>query len=75
MEEKFSAFFRLVYITLIGAALLLLSAVSERGETEMSRILVTHFYEVPEMIEALLAGFAMASFGAVAASYLLKNGT
>ncbi|MBQ7670226.1 MAG: hypothetical protein IJS45_05850 [Clostridia bacterium] len=75
MEEKFSAFFRFIYILLIGAALLLLSAVSEHGETEMSRVLVGNFHDVPEMIEALIAGFALTALGAAAASYLLKNGT
>ena len=75
MEEKFSAFFRFIYITLIGEALLLLSAVSEYGATEMSRVLVRNLADVPEMIEALLAGFALATLGAAAASYLLKNGT
>ena len=65
---------RLLMLTVLGAALLLLSAVAERGETEMSRALVRKMSEVPEMIEALLASAAAVTAGGAAASYIEKNG-
>ncbi len=64
---------RLFMLTVLGASLLLLSAVAERGETEMSRTLVRKMSEVPEMIEALLASAAAVTAGGAAASYIENN--
>ena len=48
----------LFMLIVLGASLLLLSAVAEHGETEMSKTLVQSMNDVPEMIEALLASAA-----------------
>ena len=64
---------RLFMLTVLGASLLLLSAVAEHGETEMSRTLVRKMSEVPEMIEALLASAAAVTAGGAAASYIENN--
>jgi|GEM_PF-2188733 len=66
---------KLVYFLIFGAALLLLSAVAENGETEMSRVLVRRMSDVPQMIEALVAGFAFAVTGAAAAAYIERENT
>jgi len=63
-------FTKLVFTVLLGAALLLLSAVAERGQTEMSRTLVGNFSDVPRMIEALIAGLTAAVGGGAASSYV-----
>ena len=66
---------KLLYHVLIGAALLLLSAVAENGETAMSATLVPRASDVPRMIEALLAGMtATVAFGA-ASAYLMRENT
>ena len=64
----------LLMLVVLGAALLLLSAVAERGETEMSRTLVRKMSDVPEMIEAIIASAAAVTVGGAAASYIEKNG-
>ena len=61
------------YHIVIFAALMLLSAVSEHGETEMSKILVPRMHEVPRMIEALIAGMTFAVAGGTAAAYIEKK--
>ncbi|MBR6918074.1 MAG: hypothetical protein IKN38_07815 [Clostridia bacterium] len=61
---------RLVYHLLLGAALLLLSAVAEGGDTEMSRSLVHSMTQVPQMIEALVAGMTLAVGGGTLAAYI-----
>ena len=64
----------LLMLIVLGASLLLLSAVAEYGETEMSKTLVQSMNDVPEMIEALLASAAAVTAGGAAASYIEKNG-
>lgn len=64
----------LFMLIVLGASLLLLSAVAEHGETEMSKTLVQSMNDVPEMIEALLASAAAVTAGGAAASYIEKNG-
>lgn len=64
----------LLMLIVLGASLLLLSAVAEHGETEMSKTLVQSMNDVPEMIEALLASAAAVTAGGAAASYIEKNG-
>ena len=64
---------RLAYLVLIFSALLLLSAVAERGGTEMSRILVPRMDEVPRMIESLVAGMTLTVAGGTAAAYIEKT--
>ena len=61
---------KLAYFTVIFAALLLLSAVAEHGQTEWSRVLVPRMHEVPKMIEALAAGMAITVGGGAAGVYL-----
>ena len=61
---------KLAYYIVIFAALMLLSAVSEHGETEMSKILVPRMHEVPRMIEALIAAMSAAVGGGAAACYI-----
>ena len=64
----------LLMLIVLGASLLLLSAVAEHVETEMSKTLVQSMNDVPEMIEALLASAAAVTAGGAAASYIEKNG-
>ena len=64
----------LLMLIVLGASLLLLSAVAEHGETEMSKTLVQSMNDVPEMIEALLASAAAVTAGGAEASYIEKNG-
>ena len=65
---------KLAYFTVIFAALLLLSAVAEHGQTEWSRTLVPRIHEVPEMAEALVAGMTAAVAGGAAAAYIENKG-
>ena len=61
-----------LYPILVGAALLLLSAVAENGETETSRALVANRGDIPAMIASLLAGMAILTGGS-AASFCLER--
>ncbi len=66
-------FLRLLMLIVLGAALLLLSAVAEGGTTEMSRALVRRMADVPEMIEALIICVAAIAAGGAGAAYINKN--
>ena len=70
VEKTIGYVIRLAFFIIIFDALLLLSAVAEHGETEMSARLVPHIYEVPEMIEALVAALTVSVAGGAAASYM-----
>ena len=65
----------MLFHILLGAALLLLSAVAENGETEMSAALVPKLSDVPEMIAALLAGMAASSAFGAALAYIERENT
>ena len=73
MKTNIGNIVKLAYFVVIFASLLLLSAVAERGETEMSRRLVPRMFEVPQMIEALIAGMTFAGAGGTAAAYIEKK--
>ena len=70
MKIRIEEIVRLCFIILIGAALLMLSAVAENGETQMSRTLISNMEDVPKMIEALAAGMAITVGGGAAGVYL-----
>ncbi len=73
MERYFCDFIRLVYLVILGASLLILSAVIENGETEMSRVLVEHRESVPEMTKALASAYAAALGGCAAFAAALRE--
>ncbi len=64
---------KLAFFIIIFASLLLLSAVAEHGETEMSRRLVPRMQDVPQMIEALVAAMTFAVAGGAASCYIEKR--
>ena len=72
MERYTGYLIKLCFTVLLGAALLILSAVVENGETAMSRALVKNMNEVPQMIEALLAGAVVTTAGGAASCALEK---
>lgn len=63
---RFERLLKLLYFVLFGDALLLLSAIAENGETELSRRLITGYWQVPEMLEALLMCLLILVSGAFA---------
>lgn len=75
MRFNVYTFVKIAFLILTGAALLLLSAVYERGTTELSRALVKDYGDVPEMIEHLIAGALVAVAGAWAIDFAAGRNT
>lgn len=75
MKIKATDYLRFLYFVLLGALLILLAAVNEQGETELSRTLIPRFSEVPEMIEAIIAGVTLTTAGGLGASYIEREKT
>ena len=73
MEKRFCTFIRLVYIVILGASLLILSAVAENGETEMSRVLIANRQSVPEITQPLAAAYTAAVGGCAAFAAALRE--
>ncbi len=64
MLKGFCKYIKLLYYILLGHLLLLISAVYEKGSTDFSKRLIPNTFQVPEMIEALLAAVTVLVFWA-----------
>ncbi len=64
---------KLAYHAVLFASLLLLSAVAEHGETEMSKVLVPRMSDVPGMIEALVAAMTVSVAGGALSHYIVSK--
>ena len=70
MKIKLYYLIKLSFFWIIGASLLLLSAVYENGGSELSCALIVRMSDVPEMTETLIASVAVTLMGACCAVYL-----
>ena len=65
--------FRAMYFYITGHLLLLISAISERGETELSRILIPKPYQTGEMIETVICAMTVLCAGWLLMTYIIEK--